>query len=174
MNQEYWDIYDINKNKSGRRMKKDDWSLQPGDYHLTVLGAVKRGDGKYLITKRKGNKSFAPGWWEIPGGGVMAGEESFGAVLREVKEETGLDVSSCEYELSHSYSRESDDGVNVITGDNYIVDTYTFFYDFDESEVKCQEEETDGFMTATAEQIAELGRQGIFLHYNSIKSVFGF
>ena len=40
------------------------------------------------------------------------------------------------------------------------------------ADVKPQEAETDGFKLATAEEIAELGRQGIFLHYDSIKQVF--
>ena len=48
----------------------------------------------------------------------------------------------------------------------------SFELDFDEADVKPQEAETDGFMLATAEEIAELGRQGIFLHYDSIKQVF--
>ena len=38
--------------------------------------------------------------------------------------------------------------------------------------MKLQEEETDGFMLATAEQIKEFAEQGIFLHYDSIKQVF--
>ena len=44
--------------------------------------------------------------------------------------------------------------------------------DFDESEVKLQVEETDGFMLATVDEIKEFASQGIFLHYDSIKQVF--
>ena len=35
---EYWDIYDVNKQPTGRTMKRNDWNMKPGDYHLTVLG----------------------------------------------------------------------------------------------------------------------------------------
>ena len=148
-------------------MKRNDWCLKDGEYHLTVLGVVARPDGRFLITKRVMSKAWAPGWWEVSGGAVQAGEESKDAVVREVKEETGLDVSNAEGGYLFSYQRE-----NPGEGDNYFVDIYRFVMDFDETDVKPQEEETDGFMLATAEQIEELAQQGIFLHYDSIKRVF--
>lgn len=164
---ELWDIYDSNKKPTGRTMKRNDWCLQEGEYHLTVLGVVVRPDGRFLITKRVMTKAWAPGWWEVSGGAVQAGEASEDAVIREVKEETGLDVTKAEGGYLFSYQRE-----NPGEGDNYFVDIYRFVMDFDEQDVHPQEEETDGFMLATAEQIAEFAKQGIFLHYDSIKRVF--
>ena len=35
---EMWDIYDANKEKTGRLMKKNGWQLKEGEKHLTVLG----------------------------------------------------------------------------------------------------------------------------------------
>ena len=93
---EFWDIYDENKKPTGRTMKRNDWCLKDGEYHLTVLGVVGRPDGTFLITKRVMTKAWAPGWWEVSGGAAQAGEESCEAVLREVKEETGLDVRNAE------------------------------------------------------------------------------
>ncbi|MCM1159035.1 MAG: NUDIX hydrolase [Bacteroidales bacterium] len=164
---ELWDIYDREKKPTGRTMERNDWCLKDGEYHLTVLGVVARPDGKFLITKRVMTKAWAPGWWEVSGGAVQAGEDSKKAVIREVKEETGLDVSDAEGGYVFTYRRE-----NPGEGDNYFVDVYRFVLDFDEAEVKPQEAETDGFMLATAEQIAEFARQGIFLHFDSIKRVF--
>lgn len=164
---ELWDIYDSNKQRTGRTMKRNDWCLKDGEYHLTVLGVVARPDGRFLITKRVMSKAWAPGWWEVSGGAVQAGEDSKDAVVREVKEETGLDVSNAEGGYLFSYQRE-----NPGEGDNYFVDIYRFVMDFDETDVKPQEEETDGFMLATVEQIEEFAKQGIFLHYDSIKRVF--
>ena len=129
---ELWDIYDKNKVRTGRTMKRNDWILKDDEYHLSVLGVVTRPDGKYLITKRVMTKHWAP-----EGGYVF------------------------------SYHRE-----NTGTGDNYFVDIYKFCLDFDESDVKMQEEEADGFMIATLDEIKAFAEQGIFLHYDSIKRVF--
>lgn len=164
---EYWDIYDANKKRTGRLMKRNDWCLKDGEYHLSVLGVVARPDGRYLITKRVMTKAWAPGWWEVSGGAAQAGEESYDAVLREVREETGLDVSNAEGGYVFTYHRE-----NPGEGDNYFVDVYRFVLDFKEEDLKLQTEETDGYRLATAEEIKDLADQGIFLHYDSIKRVF--
>ncbi len=164
---ELWDIYDSNKQRTGRTMKRNDWCLKDGEYHLTVLGVVVRPDGKFLITQRVMTKAWAPGWWEVSGGAAMAGEDSADAVKREILEETGLDVTDCEGGYLFSYQRE-----NPGEGDNYFVDIYRFVMDFDESDVKIQQEEAAGYQLATAEEIKELAMQGIFLHYDSIKKAF--
>lgn len=168
MSTEYWDIYDENKQPTGRTMKRNDFQLKDNEYHLTVLGVVQHTDGRFLITQRVMTKRWAAGWWEVSGGGVMAGESSKAAVIREVGEETGLDVSQAEGGYVFSYSRK-----NPGEGDNYFVDIYKFVLEFQESQVKPQPEETQGFKLATAEEIEELGKQGIFLHYDSIKQIFG-
>ena len=164
---ELWDIYDKNKQRTGRTMKRNDWCLQDGEYHLTVLGVVARPDGKFLITKRVMTKHWAPGWWEVSGGAVMAGEESSDAVVREVFEETGIDVKGAKGGYLFSYQRE-----NPGEGDNYFVDIYRFEVDITEEDVKIQEEEAADFMFATLDEIKELADQGIFLHYESIKKAF--
>ena len=164
---EMWDIYDADKKRTGRTMKKNDWNLKEGEYHLTVLGVVARPDGKFLITKRVMTKAWAPGWWEVSGGAAQAGEDSKDAVLREIKEETGLDVSGWDGGYLFSYKRENPD-----EGDNYFVDIYRFVSDFDEKDIHLQEEETDGYMLATLDEIKEFAKQGIFLHYESMKKAF--
>ena len=88
-------------------------------------------------------------------------------MLREVKEETGLDVSNAEGGYQFTYHRE-----NPGKGDNYFVDVYRFTLDFEESDVTPQVEETDGFMLATLDEIKAFAKEGIFLHYDSIRQVF--
>ena len=166
---EFWDIYDENKQLTGRKMKRNDWCLKEGEYHLTVLGVIARPDGTFLITKRVMTKAWAPGWWEVSGGGVQAGESSEEAVRREVKEETGLDVRNAEGGYAFTYKR-----VNPDEGDNYFVDVYRFVMDIDEKDVSFQEAEIDGHLFATREQIESFAKEGKFLHYDSIKQVFSF
>ena len=57
---------------------------------LAVSAAIIR-DGKILIVRR--GRAPARGIFTLPGGGVEVGETLFEAVLREVKEETGLDIA---------------------------------------------------------------------------------
>ena len=102
---ELWDIYNEKKEKTGRTMKRNDWNMKPDEFHLTVLGVLQRPDGKFLITKRRMDKEWAAGWWEVPGGGVRAGEESKEAAMREVKEETGIDVSNAGGGYVFTYQR---------------------------------------------------------------------
>ena len=97
---ELWDIYDRDKQRTGRTMKRNDWHMQPGDFHLTVLGVIRHTNGKYLITKRVMTKAWAPGSWEVSGGAAQAGEDSLDAVKREIKEETGLEVTRTEFLFS--------------------------------------------------------------------------
>jgi mutator protein MutT len=55
------------------------------------VGAIIICDGKILLEKRKGDPG--KGKWSIPGGLVELGETTTEAIIREVKEETGLDVT---------------------------------------------------------------------------------
>ena len=164
---ELWDIYDKNKKPTGRTMKRNDWCLKDDEYHLSVLGVLQNLDGKFLITKRIMTKHWAPGWWEVQGGACMAGEKSEEAVIREVREETGIDVRRAEGGYVFSYHRE-----NPGKGDNYFVDIYKFRLDFTEEDVTIQADEATDFRLATHEEIKKLADEGIFLHYDSIKQVF--
>ena len=164
---EMWDIYDADKIKTGRLMKRNDWCLKDGEYHLTVLGVIKRPDGKFLITQRVMTKAWAPGWWEVSGGAAQAGEESFDAVKREVYEETGIDVSDADGGYVFTYKRE-----NPGEGDNYFVDVYRFIKDVSDEDVHIQTEEALGYRFVTKEEIENIAAKGEFLHYDSIKQVF--
>mgnify|MGYP002229554492 CR=1 FL=1 len=115
------------------------------------------------------DESLGSGWWEVSGGAAQAGEASRDAVLREVKEETGLDASEAEGGYLFTYKRE-----NPGEGDNYFVDVYRFVMDVEDKDLKLQMEETDGYMFATLEQIRAFAAEGKFLHYDSIKKVFEF
>jgi 8-oxo-dGTP pyrophosphatase MutT (NUDIX family) len=148
-------------------MVRNDFTLADDEYHLTVLGVIATKDDRFLITKRVMTKAWAPGWWEVSGGAAQAGEESEDAVKREIKEETGLDVSCAEGGYLFTYHRE-----NPGEGDNYFVDVYRYVMDIEEKDIHLQEAETDGWRLATAEEIAELGKEGIFLHYDSIRAAF--
>ena len=59
------------------------------------VGAVIIKDGKILLEKRKNEPG--KGKWSVPGGLVELGESVEQTVMREVKEETGLEVEKPEH-----------------------------------------------------------------------------
>jgi len=74
---------------------------------LVVAVALVDADGRVLLAERPAGKSMA-GLWEFPGGKVRAGETPESALIRELKEELGIDVTaSCLAPFtfaSHSYA----------------------------------------------------------------------
>ena len=75
--------------------------------HLLVCAvALIDADGRILMAKRPEGKTLA-GLWEFPGGKVESGERPEDALIRELKEELGINVEhSCLAPLtfaSHTY-----------------------------------------------------------------------
>jgi 8-oxo-dGTP diphosphatase len=59
---------------------------------LVVAVALVDADGRVLLAQRPAGKAMA-GLWEFPGGKVQAGETPEAALIREIKEELGIDTS---------------------------------------------------------------------------------
>lgn len=72
---------------------KDDPRTYPTRPYLAVSAAIFRG-GKVLIVRR--GRAPAKGIYTLPGGGVELGETLEQAVIREVREETSLDIEPVE------------------------------------------------------------------------------
>ena len=58
---------------------------------LVVAGLII-GDGRVLITQRRADQSL-PLQWEFPGGKVEPGEAPVAALVRELREEIGVEVA---------------------------------------------------------------------------------
>lgn len=59
---------------------------------IVAACALVDADGRVLIARRPAHKDMA-GLWEFPGGKVHAGERAEIALIRELKEELGIDVT---------------------------------------------------------------------------------
>ncbi|WP_433327602.1 NUDIX hydrolase [Spirillospora sp. CA-294931] len=59
---------------------------------IRCVGGIVRDEGGRLLVIRRGRPP-SEGLWSIPGGRVEAGESDAAAVVRELREETGLDVA---------------------------------------------------------------------------------
>ena len=62
-------------------------------FSLAVKAVIPDEAGRVLLLRRSAANKHFVGKWEWPGGKVDPGEDFADAVVREVKEETGLDVA---------------------------------------------------------------------------------
>ncbi len=161
--EEVMDIYDIDQNPLGYTKARRGMFLEEGEYVLYVLVIIQNSDGKFLITRRSDTKAWAPGDWEVQGGGVRASETCEMAAMREVREEVGLDISACLGKSIYRY-----ENTDLARGDNYIVNIYHARLDFDARDVKLCEREAVDFKLAAWEEICKLDGQGKFLHFKRI------
>jgi 8-oxo-dGTP diphosphatase len=77
-------------------MRRDRPAARPGSTAAVVLVAAVAlvdGDGRVLLAQRPPGKAMA-GLWEFPGGKVKPGETPEAALIREIKEELGIDVTA--------------------------------------------------------------------------------
>jgi len=102
---ELWDIYDINRNKTGRFCERDVGPLKEGEYHLVVHGWVINDKGEILLCQRAPHKKH-PLMWECSGGSVIAGENSIQGMIRELEEEIGLIANEKDAILLYTEARD--------------------------------------------------------------------
>ncbi len=90
---ELLDVYDSLGNKTGRvveRGKKDE--TFGVDEHIAVaIIYIENDKGEFLIQKTSEEKG---GHYSSTGGHINHGEDAYSAIIREVKEELGIDVSN--------------------------------------------------------------------------------
>ncbi len=120
---ETWDLYDENKNLSGKTMIRGD-EIPDNLYHLVVHVWIKNDKGEYLISQRAEDRKTCPLMWECSGGSVLQGETSIQGAVREVKEELGIDLNENDGKLVYSKVRKIVNGAKF----NDIMDVWLFEY----------------------------------------------
>ncbi len=89
------------------------------DVQRFVVGAIVR-HGDCVLLLRRSADDFMGGLLELPSGTVEPGESMDAALIREVREETGLDVIRIETYLGH-FDYEGRDGLKTRQF-NFVVD----------------------------------------------------
>src|SRR2546421_8676667 len=66
--------------------------MAEAQFFVGVHGVIAN-RGRLLVLKRAGTMRYRPGAWDLPGGHLCVGETMEQCLLREIKEETALDVT---------------------------------------------------------------------------------
>lgn len=103
--EEFWDVYDKDRVFQNRTIRRGD-PFEEGEYYVSCEIWFQNSKGELLVTQRHPNKKCG-GLWEFVGGGVLAGETTAQASVREVKEEIGISITENELTLLDVYKRKN-------------------------------------------------------------------
>ena len=107
MDKELMDIYNENKNLTGRTIyRKDRNTLKEDEYIITSHCFIINLSGQILLTQRSLNTNRG-GKWEDTHGGVKSGETSLQAIVRELKEEIAINVKEDELNFIKTLKRKN-------------------------------------------------------------------
>lgn len=90
---EYFDVLNKMGEFTGNVASREECHKK-GLYHKAVVVFIVNSKNEVLIQQRSGNKKLWPNKWDITAGGhALAGEFGYEAVIREAKEEIGIDIN---------------------------------------------------------------------------------
>lgn len=110
-----------------------------GLWHRAVYAFIIDKNENVLLQKRSANKKLWPNMWDVTvGGHVDSGEIGRQALIREVKEELGIDINDTEikYLVGSTSINKKDDIINKHYNECYLITK-----DIDISKVELQKEE---------------------------------
>lgn len=158
---EYWDVYD-KKGKWKRRAIRKGERLKNDEYHIIVEGWILRDDGNFIIQRRAlDKKSFAGMWYCSAGGSVISRETPKEGMVREFKEELGIDISEEELHLKR-----------IITEKNTIFYIFLVRKNISLDEIILQEEEVMDVDLADPNKIRKMVEDKTFIGLDYYEKFF--
>ncbi|MBQ2835918.1 MAG: NUDIX domain-containing protein [Clostridia bacterium] len=133
---EYFDVLNENGEFTGE-IETREKCHEKGLWHRAIYGFIFNEKGEVLLQKRSKTKKLWPGLWDITAGGhVLAGEFGEQALIREVKEELGIQIKE-----------------NIIN--NHFNECYIITKQVEISEIKLQKEEVEEIKWFSKQEILE-------------------
>jgi 8-oxo-dGTP pyrophosphatase MutT (NUDIX family) len=161
---ELLDVYDSNGKVTGRVIQRGDKSviLSNGEHIGVAIIYIENDDNKFLIQKTSKEKG---GQYSSTGGHIDHGEDAYTTIIREVKEELGIDISK-------------DDVIDL----GFIVDGFILRFTFylrknvNLNDVVLQSEEVESVSYKSADEIRELLDNGLMHegHYKVLRRVLDY
>lgn len=143
------DKFDKKRNPLGKTSER--YEKIDGEYKQSMHVWIMNDKGEFLIQKRSETKKVFSGLWSITGGGVDTGEKTSDTVVRECKEELGIDVDLDNLELVMTIKRESD-----------FVDIYLLNQSLALDEITMQVEEVSDVKWVSLEQLRDMIESRVF------------
>lgn len=135
---EYFDVLTENGDYTDRIESRDECHSK-GLWHKAVALFIINSKNQVLLQKRSASKKLWPNLWDISAGGhVLAGEFGFQAIIREIKEELGIQIDKNDITFIGGAASINikNDIINKHFNEYYIVNK-----DIEISDLKLQEEE---------------------------------
>ena len=139
---EYLDLYDKNKKLTGKKILRGIDKIPKDNYIIIVVIFIENSKGEFLIQKTSINKGSI---WATTGGHVKSGQTSKEAIIEEVKEELGIDISK--------------DKINLVVSKKFeekFEDVYYLNKDINMEELTLQKEEVELVKWLSIEDINKL------------------
>ncbi|HFU4024442.1 TPA: NUDIX domain-containing protein [Streptococcus suis] len=122
-------------------------AIPNGLYHLVVECIIRHRDGSTLFMKRDSTKPSYPDYYEATAGGsALFGEIAEQAILREVREETGIELTATQ--LRHHTHFVAHD-------DQCLFHCYWAETDWDKSAIHLQADETSNYIWVPQEKLKD-------------------
>ncbi|MDR0978518.1 MAG: NUDIX hydrolase [Lachnospiraceae bacterium] len=153
METELYELVDENGNKTGKVIteKENRNVVFPVNYFMPIVGVVIiNNENKILLQKRSKLKTHNPGVWGVCGGKVNFKETPEDAIIRETREEIGIDLNGKNLKLLTQMADE-----NVI-GDKGFFTTFYINQNVDLDKCVIQKEEVDEVKYFTIDEIEKI------------------
>ncbi len=144
---EYFDLYTFDRKPLGKKVQRGA-PIPFGEYHIVVQVMTINNKGEILLTQRVPEKTSG-GKWECSGGCAVSGETSREAAVRELFEETGIEVSPDELKLDWT-----------MTTDSMLRDFYIVMKDVPLSQLRLQAIEVCAAKWVSFERLCEMSQNG--------------
>jgi len=134
----------------------------------SAVHMIIKKDNKILLQKRKGSKLW-PGYYALPAGHIEEGENQYDALVREAREELGIDLDPKKILNNYVVLRRNYFEIDGKQLEPYI-DYYFEIKDYDGKPKIMEEDKCDELIWADADNLPEpfINYEGAFLEDRTI------
>ena len=150
---EYLQVFDKNKNVLNEKVSRlEKENLPSGKYFMVILIFIQNEKGEFLLQKTSKSRNSCVA---TTGGHVTYGYTSIETVIKECKEELGIDVLKSK--ISH---------VSTLQDNNCFLETYYTKMELEVDSLILQKEEVESVRWYTQEEIFDLIKNNKFRNAN--------